>query len=157
MRFSVNSICQTVALFSVCAGGLVPLIDHAQETTQQDTHGIVVGNMDRSVRPGDNFFEYANGEWVKRTVIPPDRARIGVSTTLGELSDKRTAALIEEAAKSSRSNGSGGSKIANLYNSYMNEAAIETASLAPLRPHLDGVCGRSLSRGIAVAVSCKGA
>jgi len=152
MRLSLNSICQTVALFSVCAGGLAPLIAHAQETAQQDTHGIVVGNMDRSVRPGDNFFEYANGEWVKRTVIPPDRARIGVSTTLGELSDKRTAALIEEAAKSSRSNGSGGSKLANLYNSYMNEAAIETAGLAPLRPHLESIAAIQNKTQLATAL-----
>jgi len=152
MRLSLNSICQTVALFSVCAGGLAPLIAHAQETAQQDTHGIVVGNMDRSVRPGDNFFEYANGEWVKRTVIPPDRARIGVFTTLGELSDKRTAALIEEAAKSSRSNGSGGSKLANLYNSYMNEAAIETAGLAPLRPHLESIAAIQNKTQLATAL-----
>jgi len=92
--------------------------------------------MDRSVKPGDNFFEYADGDWIKRTVIPPDRARIGVSTTLGDLSDKRTAALIEEAAKGSTP---GARKIADLYNSYMDEAVIESKGLAPLRSHLEAV------------------
>ncbi|HEY4901486.1 MAG TPA: M13 family metallopeptidase [Terriglobales bacterium] len=108
----------------------------AQDTPVQATHGIVVANMDRSVKPGDNFFEYADGDWIKRTVIPPDRARIGVFTTLGDLSDKRTAALIEEAAKGSTP---GARKIADLYNSYMDEAVIESKGLAPLRSHLEAV------------------
>ncbi|HJX84052.1 MAG TPA: hypothetical protein VJ723_06890, partial [Candidatus Angelobacter sp.] len=43
-----------------------------------DSHGIAVGNMDSSVKPGDDFYQYANGDWIKRTVLPPDRARIGV-------------------------------------------------------------------------------
>ena len=68
-------------------------------------------------------------------MIPPDRARLGVFTC-GDLSDKRTASLIEEAAKGGPSKPSGSSKIANLYNSYMNEDSIETAALTPLRRHL---------------------
>ena len=93
--------------------------------------------MDRSVKPGDNFFEYANGDWIKRTAIPPDRSRIGVFSTLADLSDKRTAALIEEAAKSGGPAGSSARKIADLYNSYMDEAVIEAKGLAPLQPHLE--------------------
>ena len=38
-------------------------------------HGIEVANIDRSVVPGDDFYHYANGEWIKRAVIPPDRFR----------------------------------------------------------------------------------
>jgi putative endopeptidase len=152
MRFSLNSIYQAAILLSVCAFGLASSISDAQDTTPQDTHGIVVGNMDRSINPGDNFFEYANGEWVKRAVIPPDRARLGVFTTLGDLSDKRTASLIEKAAKGGPSKPSGSSKIANLYNSYMNEAAIETAVLAPLRPHLESIAAIQTKTQLATAL-----
>ncbi len=108
--------------------------------------------MDRSVKPGDNFFEYANGEWVKRTAIPPDRSRIGVFTTLSDLSDKRTAALIEEAAKGNMSNGSSGRKIADLYNSYMDEATIESKGLSPLRPHLDAIAAIKSKTELATAM-----
>ena len=73
--------------------------------------------MDRSVKPGDDFYLYSNGEWIKRTEIPPDRSGIGVFTKLDELSSKRTAALIEEAAKANAAPGSGTKKIADLYNS----------------------------------------
>ena len=97
----------------------------------QDTHGIAVANMDRSVKPGDNFYQYCNGDWIKRTEIPPDRSRFSVFATLADVSDKRTAALIEEAAKSGGPAGSSARKIADLYNSYMDEAAIEAKGLAP--------------------------
>ena len=105
----------------------------------QETHGIAVANMDPSVRPGDDFFLFANGNWIKNTEIPADRSGIGVFSTLADLSNKRTAGLIEEAAKSNSPAGSGQRKIADLYNSYMDEAGIEARGLAPLRPQLDAI------------------
>jgi putative endopeptidase len=112
---------------------------HAQDSTKTDTHCIQVANIDRSVKPGDDFYLYANGEWIKRTEIPPDRARIGVFTALDEISSKRTADLIEKAAKGNGAPGSSERKIADLYNSYMDEAGIEAKGLSPLKPHLDAI------------------
>ncbi|MGB7554882.1 MAG: M13 family peptidase, partial [Candidatus Korobacteraceae bacterium] len=89
------------------------LAAYAQDAPKQDTHGINVGNMDRSAKPGDNWYEYCNGDWIKRTEIPPDRSRLGVFSTLADLSDKRTSALIEEAAKSGGAAGSSARKIAD--------------------------------------------
>src|SRR6202023_1636534 len=102
-------------------------------------HGIAVDNMDRSIKPGDDFYQYADGEWIKRTVIPPDRAGVGVFTSLADLSTKRAEALIEDAAKSGGSPGSSTRKIADLYNSYMDEAGIESRGLAPIGPALDAI------------------
>jgi putative endopeptidase len=110
-----------------------------QEAPKQVTHGIDVSSLDRSVRPGDDFFHYTNGAWIKRTEIPPDRGQVDSSTALTELSDKRTAGLIEEAAKSRAAGGAQARKIADLYNSFMDEPGIEAKGLAPLRPHLDAV------------------
>ena len=90
-----------VAIFALIT--LPPLAAQAQnalaDAPNQDTHGIVVANLDASVKPGEDFNEYANGGWIKRTEIPPDRGNIGVFTALADLSNKRTVALIEEAAK----------------------------------------------------------
>jgi putative endopeptidase len=116
----------------------IALIGRAQEE-KEEAHGIRIANMDRSVKPGDNFFLYANGDWIKRTEIPPDRAGIGVFTQLDELSNKRTAALIQEEAKSNAVEGSNARKIADLYNSYMDEAGIEAKGLTPLKPHLQAI------------------
>src|ERR1700723_119524 len=116
-----------------------PLAADAQSTPAPETHGIVVANMDRSVKPGDDFYRYANGEWIKRTEIPPDRSDMGVFDSLIDLSQKRIAGLIEEAAKANAPAGSNTRKIADLYHSYMNEAAIEAKGLAPIRQQLDAI------------------
>jgi putative endopeptidase len=144
MRLTLNFPHRTLARAAACALlALAPLAAHSQnapkDTPKQDTHGIVLANMDPSVKPGDDFYQYANGDWIKRTEIPPDRGRIGVFTTLDDLSNKRTAGLIEEAVKANAPAGSSTRRIADLYNSYMDEAAIEAKGLAPLRPHLEAI------------------
>jgi putative endopeptidase len=111
----------------------------AQQSPAPETHGIVVANLDRSVKPGDDFYRFANGGWIKRSEIPADRAAIDVFTRLGDLSNKRTHDLIEEIAKSNAAPGSGERKVADLFNSYMNESAIEAKGMAPLKPHLDAI------------------
>jgi endothelin-converting enzyme/putative endopeptidase len=129
-----------------------PLAAYSQDAPKPDAHGIVVANMDRSVKPGDDFYHYANGDWIKRTEIPPDRGNVGVFTALDDLSNKRTASLIEEAAKANAAAGSGLRKIADLYNSYMDEAAIEAKGLAPLRPHLEAIAAIRDKRELARAL-----
>jgi len=99
-------------------------------------HGINPANMDTSVNPGDDFFRYANGAWLKRTEIPPDRAGVGVFTPLADLSNKRTAGIIEDAAKEESPAGSEARKIADLYHSYMDEPGIEKKGLAPIQAQL---------------------
>ena len=99
-------------------------------------HGIAVGHMDRAINPGDDFFTYADGAWLKKTEIPADRASIGVFSVLDDTANKRTAEIIEEAAKSDAKAGTSTRKIADLYNSYMSEKAIEASGLKPLEPQL---------------------
>jgi putative endopeptidase len=110
-----------------------------ENTPPPDTHGISVANMDRSTTPGDDFYSYANGNWIKHTEIPPDRPGVGVFTRLSDLATERTAALIDEAAKSNAPAGSSARQIADLYNSFMNEAAIESRGLAPLNAHFASI------------------
>jgi putative endopeptidase len=112
---------------------------HAQQVSQPATHGISIANMDPSVKPGDNFYLYANGGWLKRTVIPPDRSRIGVFSALSDLSNQRTRTLVEDAAKANAPAGSETRKVADLYHSYMDEAGIESNGLKPIEPSLKAV------------------
>jgi len=102
-------------------------------------HGVMVKDIDRSAKPGDNFFEYSNGEWIKRTEIPPDRGSLSVFSLLNDVAVKRTSQMIEEIAKSNPPAGSGNRKIADLYKSYMDEAGIEARGLSPIKPHLDEI------------------
>jgi putative endopeptidase len=111
----------------------------AAEPAARTSHGVDLSAIDKSVKPGDDFFHYANGEWINRTQIPPDRGGIGVFAELDQIASKRTASIIEEAAKQGGAPGSSSRMIADLYNSYMNEAAIESKGLAPIKPYLDSI------------------
>ncbi len=111
----------------------------ARNASAPETHGIIVANIDRSVKPGDDFYHFTNGEWIKRTEIPPDRAVVDVWSGLDDISNQRTSDLIEEIAKSNPAAGSGTRKVADLFNSYMDEAGIEAKGLAPLQPHLKAI------------------
>src|ERR1700733_6945578 len=133
-----------------------PLAADAQSTPAPETHGIVVANMDRPVKPGDDFYDYANGDWLKRTEIPPDRRYIDPNgldfDDSNDLTRKRIAGLIDEANKANAPAGSNARKIADLYNSYMDEASIEAKGLAPLRPHLDAIAAIRDKRDLARAL-----
>jgi putative endopeptidase len=83
--------------------------------------------MDRNVRPGDDFFMYANGTWSAKTVIPADRSSWGVFAMLAEQADKRTADLIRDTPSG---------KVADYYAAYMNEKTIEAKGLHPLDAEL---------------------
>ena len=131
---------RSAMLVAGCALLLAAMPVAAQTTTQSATqHGIATSHMDRSVNPGDDFFLYANGEWLRATELPADRARIGVFSKLDDISSKHTAAIIEEAAKSNPAAGTDARKIADLYNSYMDEKAIEAAGLTPIKAQLDAI------------------
>jgi putative endopeptidase len=123
-----------------------------QSLLAQGTHGISVDNIDRAVKPGDDFYHYANGAWIKRTEIPPDRVGMDVWTKLADVGNKRMADLIAEIAKSNPAAGSPTRKVADLYNSYMDEAAIEAKGLTPLRPHLDAIAAIKDKRELAHAL-----
>jgi len=130
---------------------LGPLTAYSQDAALE-THGIAVANVGRSVNPGDDFYHYANGTWIRRTEIPPDRSYVGIWSSLTDLSRKRSAELIEDATKANAPDGSSARKIADLYHSYMDEAGIEGKGLAPLRPHLDAIAAIRDKRDLARAL-----
>ena len=103
---------------------------------QLGTWGYDAAGMDRSVKPGDDFYNYANGLWVKNTPIPEDRSSWGGFGILRDLSDTRTRAIIEAAAARKNAPGTVGQKVGDFYGSFMDEAAIEKKGAAPLNPHL---------------------
>jgi predicted metalloendopeptidase len=108
-------------------------------------HGLDFAGMDRSVAPGDDFFRYANGTWIAKTEIPPDRSTWGTGEEVAELTLKRTDELIR-AADAAAAAGTEARKIADYYASYLDAAHIEQLGLTPLRPLLkkiDGIADRA--------------
>jgi putative endopeptidase len=101
--------------------------------------GLDLAGMDRSVKPGDNFFAYANGTWLKKTDIPPDKSSTGAGAILADLTDQRVAKLIQQAAGTNAPAGSAARKIGDYYASFMDSTAIDSAGLKPLQPTLDSI------------------
>ncbi|HWZ85082.1 MAG TPA: M13 family metallopeptidase [Thermoanaerobaculia bacterium] len=111
---------------------------------------VDVAGMDRSIRPGDDFYGYANGGWMAVTEIPADRSTYGAFTIIDEEVTKRTQGLIEQAARSKAPAGSSAALVGAFYQAYMDEAAIEKRGLAPVQGELDAIAaiadGTSLAR-----------
>ncbi|MBS0438115.1 MAG: M13 family peptidase, partial [Proteobacteria bacterium] len=101
--------------------------------------GIDLSAIDHGVKPGDDFFAYANGAWVKTATIPPDRSNTGTFFEVFEKAEKQTSDLIKNAGASNPAAGSNDRKIADYYAAYMDDAAIEKAGLDPLKPELDAI------------------
>ena len=118
-------------------------------TPQQVAHGITIGNMDRSVKPGNDFYQYANGAWIARTRLPADRASISVFSALLDESRRNVAVIVKAAAQANAPAGSNERKIADLYASYMNTKAIDARGLKPLQPELSRLKAISNKRQLA--------
>ena len=144
-----RSIARFASALSTLAVGLAACALSAQAPQGSSAHGVQIGNMDRGVRPGDDFFLYANGAWVKRTVIPPDRTSVSGFSEVADRTDKQVAGLIEDAAKSNAAAGTECRKMADLYHSYMDEAAIEQRGLAPMKPEFGRIAAIKTRRDLA--------
>jgi putative endopeptidase len=136
--------CGLLTLFAIPAS--------AQSNAAPETHGISISHMDRSIKPGDNFYEFANGAWLQKTEIPADRASIGGFTALDVIANENTHNLIDEAAKAKAAPDTPTRRIADLFNSYMDEAGIESRGIAPIKPHLDAIAAIHDKRELAHAL-----
>ncbi|VEB45702.1 Peptidase family M13 [Chromobacterium violaceum] len=90
-------------------------------------YGVDFKGMDRAVRPQDNLALYANGGWMKRTSIPPERSSTGVAELLYERNQQRVRELIERADPAASADSR---KIADLYRSFLDEKTIARRGLA---------------------------
>jgi len=98
--------------------------------------GVALENMDLTVKPGDNFFKYVNGTWLRDTEIPADKSNYGGFSILTDLSDERVKAIIEDTSKSNSTPGSEEQKIGDFYAAFMDASAIQNAGLDGVRADL---------------------
>ncbi|HEY8948170.1 MAG TPA: M13-type metalloendopeptidase [Rhizomicrobium sp.] len=101
------------------------------------TWGVDLTGMDKSVKPGDDFFDYANGTWFKNAVIPADRTSTGSFQDLQILSEKRMKDIVAELeAKPYDQLTDEQKKIRDLYDAFMDTAQIEKRGLDPAKADL---------------------
>jgi putative endopeptidase len=104
------------------------------------TWGVDLDGMDRSAKPGDDFFRYVNGKWAATTQIPPDKTSFGAFAILRDLSEARVRALLDRwAADKSLKAGSDEAKVAAIYRTFLDEATAEKLDAKPIQPRLDAI------------------
>jgi predicted metalloendopeptidase len=121
----------------------------ACRTTPAPAAGIDLAGMDKSVAPGDDFNAYTNGGWIKATPIPADKSSYGAGAILADETRKRLLALFQESSSAASAATGDARKIGDFYSSFMDEAAIESKGIAPLKPQLDGIAAIADRRALA--------
>jgi putative endopeptidase len=101
--------------------------------------GLDLSAGDKSVKPGDDFFAYANGTWEQNFAIPPDKASFGPFDRLDELSKQRVRGIIEQSAAAQAANGTPAQQIGDYYAAFMDDSAIEANGLAPAQADLQRI------------------
>jgi putative endopeptidase len=134
------------------SAGEMPSATPAVATTQPrptyGTYGFDTAGMDTKIKPGDSFYNYANGTWVKNTPIPADKSNYGMFSVLSDQSDERTKQIILGAKGES---GSEERKIADYYAAFMDEAAIEKKGFDPVKPELAAIAKIKDAKGLVIA------
>ena len=106
---------------------------------QTQTSGIDPANLDTSVRPGDDFYHYAAGGWLKTHPLDAEHSDNGAFTDLYEQNQKRIQDIIMQYASTPQPKGSLGQKIGTLYNLMMDSVRLNREGWTPIKPNLDRI------------------
>ena len=107
-----------------------------QNAADQAATAVETG-VDASIQPGDDFFAYANGGWLKATEMPTGRERWTAGAEITELTRKQILKLLDDASAAPM--GSTARKVADFRAAWLNETAIEAKGIAPVKPMLDRI------------------
>lgn len=106
---------------------------------QNDFHAVKLEFMDKSVRPQDDFYNFVNGNWMKTTEIPSDRARWGSFDELRENTDVVSLNILKGLLGQNHPKGSDQQKIGDIYQSYVDFDSRDKAGLKPIQPYLNKI------------------
>jgi endothelin-converting enzyme/putative endopeptidase len=135
MHLSRFAIVLLLGASSAALAGSAPPAPAQTAVPKYGSWGVDYATMDRNTKPGDDFFAYAEGSWLKNAPIPADKSRAGYNYELPDLAEHDVHALIEAAAKQTDASASM-RQVGDFYAAWMDEATIEAHGLAPAQPYL---------------------
>lgn len=100
---------------------------------------VLAVNLDTTVSPAEDFFQYANGGWIKKNPIPEEQSSWGIGNLVIEENLKRLREISEKAASSNAAKGSPDQKIGDFWTMAMDSVKIEADGIKPLQPWLDKI------------------
>jgi putative endopeptidase len=136
-----SRVLTTGAIASLLATGLVSTSVLLAQPARPalGTFGVDTAHLDRTVKPGDDFFGYVNGTWLKTFKIPADKASYGTFDVLNDKAEADIRNLLTELGKTAPPAGSVQQKVIDLYASWMDEARIEARGLEPIKADLAAI------------------
>ncbi|MEG3087400.1 M13 family metallopeptidase [Sphingomonas sp. PB4P5] len=132
MRIS-TAVRLSTAILALAAAAPVLSQDKAGPT--YGTFGVDLTAQKKDVKPGDDFWTFANGGWDARTAIAADRTSAGSSVILVDQAELQVQAIIKDAVRDPAATGPGAKQIGDLYAGFMDESGIERRGAAPLKPY----------------------
>ncbi len=137
-----SAICSSLLFVTGCNSQLSHNEAESKITTQKTVlaSGIELANLDKNIRPQDNFYRYVNGGWLKNNTVPGDKTAIGSFYDLRDKADADVRAIIEElAATENLTKGSDEQKVADLFRSYMDSETRNSLGITPIKPILNAI------------------
>jgi len=110
-------------------------------TAQFGSWGVDLENRDLAIRPGDDFYGYANGHWLETYELPPDKTGFGSFLALHEQAQERVRGLLMELAAANPEPGSVEQKVGDYYDSFLDVATINSRGLSPIADELAAIAG----------------
>ena len=114
---------------------------------------FLADNLDTAVSPAEDFFQYANGGWIKKNPIPNDQATWGIGNLVNEENLNRLKSINEKAAAATATKGTADQKIGDFWKTAMDSAKIEGLGLKPLQPWFDKINGITDVRSLITTVA----
>ncbi len=108
-------------------------------SSNRPSPGFSIDNIDKTIDPCVDFYQYACGNWIKDSEIPADQSQWGSFTELHDRNLEIERGILEKAAAGGTSRNAIDQKIGDLYGSCMDEKAVDTEGIAPLKPELERV------------------
>lgn len=149
---------KTITLLLASAGLAIAIpackgaVENKTEEAAVSASGLNLAAMDKNVKPGDDFYAYANGNWMKSTEIPADRSSVGGFFIADQQREKNARALIDGILQSNPAAGSDEARIRDYYNAFLNTDAIDKAGMAPAKADLDAIAAIADKRALSSAI-----
>ena len=132
---------------------MLPVLTVACSSPESAPSALDVTNLDTSVSPAEDFYEYATGGWQQKNPLKPEYSRYGVMDVISENNEKRLNDLFKSMGQMSPMPGSVEQKISDLYKMGLDSTRLNAEGPAPVKPLLDMVLAVKDKRGMMEALT----
>src|SRR5262245_55794288 len=135
----MRSLLRVLLLAALCCS---TFLTHAEDSPptrlKYGAWGFDLAGMDTATRPGDDFFRYANGTWLDKTLIPPDKPAYSLRLAMTDLTEQRLHEMMDSlSAKPNENPSTLEEKVGAFYRSFMDEARAEQLGGKAIEPELN--------------------